>query len=107
MLHASPQWSAAHLEAAQHAGARLLLSAFSSVTEKPLLKFSHLNAHRWPYSHGSGADDQRMLFDPEVGPAVRGDRLAGGRVEGAFLSGVAAAEAICDSKGLQSDESGF
>ena len=107
VLHASPEWSAGHLEAAPDTAARLLLSAFSSVIEKRLPSDSHLTAHRWRYSHGSDADDRGMLFDPEVGLAVCGDWLAGGRVEGAFLSGVGAAEAICDSKGLKLGESGF
>ena len=107
VLHASAEWSAAHLEAAPDTAARLLLDAFSSAIAQQLPPDSHLTAHRWRYSHGSDADDRRMLFDPEVGLAVCGDWLAGGRVEGAFLSGVAAAEAIYDSKGLKLGESGF
>lgn len=106
VLHASPEWSAAHLEAAPDTAARLLLDAFSSAIAQQLPPDSHLTAHRWRYSHGSDADDRRMLFDPEVGLAVCGDWLAGGRVEGAFLSGVSAAEAICDSQGLKLGESG-
>jgi predicted NAD/FAD-dependent oxidoreductase len=45
-----------------------------------------------------------MLFDPEVGLAVCGDWLAGGRVDVAFLSVVGAADAICDSKGFKLGE---
>jgi predicted NAD/FAD-dependent oxidoreductase len=48
-----------------------------------------------------------MLFDPEVGLTVGGDRLAGGRVEVAFLSGVGAADAICDSKGFKLGDPGL
>ena len=106
VLHASPEWSAAHIEAAPDTAARLLLDAFSSAIAQQLPPDSHLTAHRWRHSHGSDADDRRMLFDPEVGLAVCGDWLAGGRVEGAFLSGVSAAEAICDSQGLKLGESG-
>lgn len=47
-----------------------------------------------------------MLFNPEVGLAVCGDRPAGCRVEGAFLSGVRVADAICDSKGFTSGGAG-
>jgi len=47
-----------------------------------------------------------MLFDPEVGLAVCGDWLAGGRVEGAILSVVRAANAIFDSKGFKFGEPG-
>ena len=106
VLHASVEWSAAHLEAAPDKATRLLLDAFSSAIAQQLPPDSHLTAHRWRHSHGSDADDRRMLFDPEVGLAVCGDWLSGGRVEGAFLSGVSAAEAICDSQGLKLGESG-
>ena len=106
VLHASPERSVAHLEATPDTAARELLDAFSSAIAERLPPDSHLTAHRWRYSHGSDADDRQMLFDPEVGLAVCGDWLAGGRVEGAFLSGVAAAEAIYDSKGLKLGESG-
>lgn len=51
----------------------------------------HQDAHRWLFSATPLSLDQLALFDPDSGVVVCGDWLAGGRVEGAFCSGIAAA----------------
>ena len=51
----------------------------------------HQDAHRWLFSATPLSIDRLMLFDPDSGVVVCGDWLAGGRVEGAFCSGIAAA----------------
>jgi renalase len=99
VLHADPDWSAAQLEAAPDDVAKELIVAFSSAVAERLPPHCYLVAHRWRYSHGSDPADRRMLFDCESGLVVCGDWLAGGRVEGAFLAGVGAAEAICGRNG--------
>lgn len=71
-----------------------LLSAFAAAISRPLPEFEFLKAHRWRYSHGSDANSHRICFDPKMGFVACGDWLAGGRVEGAFLSGRQAAAAI-------------
>jgi predicted NAD/FAD-dependent oxidoreductase len=106
VLHGSTEWSAGHAEAAPDTEAWLLPDAFSHAVAEWLPPASHLTAHRWRYKHSSDADDRRMLFDPEVGLAVWGDWPAGGRVGGKFLSGVGAADAICDSEGFKLGEPG-
>ncbi len=99
VLHAAPDWSAAHVEAAPDEAANELLDAFSAAVAERLPRHRHLVAHRWRYSHGSDSADRRMLFDPDIGLVVCGDWLAGGRVEGAFLAGVRAADALRDRDG--------
>lgn len=94
VLHGSPDWSRAHLEAEPPEVARRLLDAFAAAVGHDLPPHRHLAAHRWRYSQGSDPADRRVLFDPNARLAVCGDWLAGGRVEGAFLSGVAAAAAV-------------
>jgi predicted NAD/FAD-dependent oxidoreductase len=94
VLHASPDWSAAHVDAAQDDAARDLLGEFSLAVAQRLPPHSHLVAHRWRYSHGSDLADRPVLHDPEVGLAMCGDWLSSGRVEGAFLAGIQAAEII-------------
>ena len=105
-MHASTEWSAGHAEAAPDTEAWLLPDALSNAIAEWLPPASHLITHRWRYKHSSDADDRRMLFDPEVGLAVCGDWPAGGQGEGEFLSGVGAADAICDSAGFKLGEPG-
>ena len=51
----------------------------------------HQDANRWLFSATPLSIDRLMLFDPDSGVVVCGDCLAGGRVEGALCSGIAAA----------------
>ena len=53
-----------------------------------------LQAHRWRYARVAGTAPQLAYHDRALGLAVAGDWLAGGRVEGAWLSGRAAALAL-------------
>lgn len=94
VLHAAPEWSTAHIEEAPSEAAGELLRAFSAAVAQRLRPHCHLVAHRWRYSQGSDPADRRMLCDPEVGLVLCGDWLAGGRVEGAFLSGLHGADAV-------------
>ena len=94
VLQASPEWSAAHLEAPADRVSKDLTEAFEAVVAGPLPSHRYAVAHRWRYGQCSELDERRMLFDPKMGLAVCGDWLAGGRVEGAFLAGIKAADAI-------------
>jgi hypothetical protein len=94
VLQASPEWSADHLEAPADRVSKDLFEAFESVIAGPLPPQRYVAAHRWRYGQCSEPDERRMLFDPGLGLAVCGDWLAGGRVEGAFLAGFRAADAI-------------
>ena len=94
VLQASPEWSAAHLEAPADRVSKDLIEAFEAVVAGSLPPQRYVAAHRWRYGQCSELDERRMLFDPKMGLAVCGDWLAGGRVEGAFLAGIKAADAI-------------
>jgi photolyase PhrII len=92
VLHAGPDWSAAHWDEAPEAVAAELLEAFRSATGCELPAPAHLDRHRWRYSLASGALDEEFMAAPSCpGLVLAGDWLAGSRVEGAFLSGRAAA----------------
>jgi hypothetical protein len=104
VFHASADWSAAHFELDREDAAAALLSEFSKLVSMTLPKTNHLDAHRWRYSATSRTDDRLALFDGETGLAVCGDWLAGGRVEGAFRSGLAAAAHIIRAIGAVSEE---
>lgn len=104
VLHASPDWSAAHRDLARDAVTEILLKAFAEITAVPAPSLVHLDCHRWLFSATPLALDRLVLFDAATGLVVCGDWLAGGRVEGAFRSGVAAAGCILRQVGISAEE---
>jgi len=105
VLHASSDWSCANPEHTREAVAVELLSAFAQTVPLSLPPTIHIDAHRWLHSATPMSLDRLALFDPNSGIAVCGDWLAGGRVEGAFRSGFAAAENILRQAGILSNDS--
>jgi predicted NAD/FAD-dependent oxidoreductase len=104
VLHASPDWSAAHQYLDKDTVKEALLNAFAGITAAAALTPVHLDAHRWLFSATPLSLDRLALFDGDTGLVVCGDWLAGGRVEGAFRSGVAAADCILRQFGISSDK---
>ena len=100
VLHAGPEWSAAHLEDHPEAVGSQLLDALVTATGIRPPAVAYIAAHRWLFSQGADPADRRALFDPGAGLVMCGDWLAGGRVEGAFLSGVAAAGHVLRQTGI-------
>jgi predicted NAD/FAD-dependent oxidoreductase len=93
VLHASPAWSTAHLEMDSEAVAQHLFDAFCTLT-KTTLRPAYLSAHRWRYARAESPLDDGTLCDAKNNIAICGDWCAGGRIESAFLSGLAAVEAL-------------
>jgi predicted NAD/FAD-dependent oxidoreductase len=91
VLQAAPDWSAAHQDDNPAAVTRVLLDLFGREVSS-LPPVIHRAAHRWLYSATPRPLDRLTLSDPETGLVLCGDWLAGGRIEGAFRSGVAAAD---------------
>ena len=94
VLHASSSWSAAHQEDGPQLVQEILRAEFAQLTGRILPSPMHIAAHRWLYSATPLTLDRQALFDPLSGLVICGDWLAGGRVEGAFRSGVAAADCL-------------
>lgn len=103
VLHASPEWSAAHQELDRERVKATLLSAFSRLTAAVRLHPLHLDAHRWLFSATPLSVDGLVACDDDTGLVVCGDWMAGGRVEGAFRSGVAAATCVLRQCGMPPD----
>jgi renalase len=93
VIHADPDWSAAHLERTPDQAADALLDAFAHAAgialPTPLIR----SAHRWRYAK-SGTADSAGCWDPTLRLGICGDWLLGPRVENAYLSGLALASAI-------------
>lgn len=93
VLHASPEFTRAHLEETPEAVAPRLTEAFAQATGLPLRPREAV-AHRWRHALPSPALEEQSLFDSTLGLGACGDWCGGPRVEGAFLSGVALARKL-------------
>lgn len=91
VIHASPQWSASHLELTKEAAAPKVLAAFFEATGLAPQTPTHMQAHRWRYALAEQPLDEGCLWDADLQIGVCGDWCNGSRIEGAFLSGMAAA----------------
>ena len=94
MIHAAPDWSNTHAEADRHwVRAEMEVSA-SELCGKHISTASHITLHRWLYASVSASPQKACLFDQEKGLVACGDWCLGGRVEGAYLSALAAADSL-------------
>lgn len=91
VLHASPRWSQLHRDGDRVSIMERLVSEFENLIGRRLPAISHRDAQRWLYS-ASPQPLQQLAVADDRGRAICGDWLAGGRVEGAYLSGLHAAE---------------
>lgn len=94
VIHSAPEWSNAHVDHDKAWVENTLLSVASELVDQDLSKAPHKALHRWLYSSVAKDAGQDCLFDPALNIAACGDWCVGGRVEGAFLSGLAAARAF-------------
>ncbi len=89
VLHASADWSEAHLEQDADSVADSLLQAFGQLGAPAPEAWT---AHRWRYACTDPALSKGCVWDAEAGIGLCGDWLNGGTVEGAWLSGRKLAE---------------
>lgn len=92
-LHAGPGWSREHLEEAPEAVTDALVAALGDLAgEKPAVLMQQ--AHRWRYARALHPLHRTADPPAEAGVVLAGDWVGDGRIEGAWLSGEAAADAI-------------
>ena len=84
LLHASSEWSQAHLEQEADAVAAELLHAFTQLGGPAPQAWA---AHRWRYADTEPALEQGCAWHGEHAIGLCGDWLNGGKVEGAWRSG--------------------
>lgn len=96
-IHASVAFSRQHFESDRDEVARLLLDAAADWLGADVIAYQ---VQRWKYSIPASRHDARCLGVTSPGPlAFAGDAFAGPRVEGAALSGLAAADWILAHEG--------
>lgn len=95
VLHGAAAWSSSQFEQPLEASFDALLAAFARIVGKRLPPLVHRGMHRWRYALAAPpAPGPTAVFDRDLQLAAAGDAFVGGRVEGAFLSGVAAARLV-------------
>jgi predicted NAD/FAD-dependent oxidoreductase len=94
VLHASPQWSSMHLEKSADEVRSLLLEAARELPLSQTFTVTSAVAHRWRYALARQPLSCGAIWLGSKNLVLAGDWCNGSRVEGAFLSGVAAAGRI-------------
>jgi len=94
VLHASPARSRAILDVPKEQAAELLLSDFFAQTRVDPVEAIHLTAHRWLYAMPAAAKGEAARYDAQARIGIAGDYLHSPRVEGAWISGKALADAV-------------
>ncbi|NNE68906.1 MAG: NAD(P)-binding protein [Rhodothermales bacterium] len=100
VIQAGPEWSARNLERPPDDIVAELIEAASIVSEAPP-RPAWQRVHRWRYAQGATSAPEQAVWDSSIGLALAGDWLGGGRIEGAWLSGIAAAGFILRDPSLQ------
>ena len=96
VVHASASWSADHLELSAEEVTAALLRELVSVTGHTLAHVSFAQAHRWRFGMTTHALGQPFLANADGTLFVAGDWCLGARVECAYESGVAVAQAVAE-----------
>jgi renalase len=92
VLHARPRWSRRYLDMPQLDAAHWMARALSARLRRTLLP-QMLQGVLWLHSTPMNPLPQECLWDPELKLGLAGDWCDGPRIEGAYLSGLALAEA--------------
>ncbi len=96
LVHASDRFSKEHLELPPEQVISQLLPVFDALVggnQRPQLAL----AHRWRYAKAAQPLIAQYLQDPDSNVWVAGDWCAGSRMEGAWVSGQAAATALLEN----------
>ena len=95
-LHATPEWSARHLEDDPYRVAEALLERLFRLTGLMRRDVGMRIAHRWRYARPVVGAPSGLLTDEAARIVVAGDWTAGARIEDACISGMEAADAMLE-----------
>jgi predicted NAD/FAD-dependent oxidoreductase len=90
VFHTTAEWSRRHLDEAPEAIIAQVMDAVFASTGARRVEPTFAAQHRWRYATTSRALGEDCLFDADSRLVACGDWCRGGRIEGAFLSGLAA-----------------
>ncbi len=90
VIHAGPRWSRSNLEMDSKQVISILFDKFSDIIDTK--NFCSSGSKLWRYASGGRSHQFRYLADLSQSIIACGDWANGGRIEGAWTSGIAAAE---------------
>ncbi|WAT13803.1 NAD(P)/FAD-dependent oxidoreductase [Xanthomonas fragariae] len=99
LLHATAQWSQAHRDATPEA---VIASILPGLAALGLPLPQSCEAYRWTAASTDSPLQIGCVWDATLGIGMCGDWLAGGKVEGAWQSGMALAQYVCASHAMHS-----
>lgn len=94
VLHGSPAWSESNHAITPERAAEALLEAFWRALGLPAQPAASCEAHRWRFALPENPLVATVIADTALGLYAAGDWCGGPRVEGAYLSGLEAGEAL-------------
>ncbi|UAW97913.1 FAD-dependent oxidoreductase [Halopseudomonas nanhaiensis] len=94
IIQSNAAWAAQHENADPAFVRETLTGAFAEVVDTPLPAPSQSLVHRWLYARSVSPCDWGALAAPDLGLYVCGDWCLSGRIEGAWLSGLQAADSV-------------
>jgi predicted NAD/FAD-dependent oxidoreductase len=98
VIHASQARSRELIDLPKDEAAQALLADFFAATGAAPVAPQHLDAHRWLYALPQAIKGEGARFDPALRLGIAGDYLHSPRVEGAWLSGAALAQRVCQER---------
>lgn len=98
VIHASPARSRELIDLPKEEVAQILLADFFAVTGAAPAEPQHCDAHRWLYALPQALSGDGARFDAALRIGIAGDYLHSPRVEGAWLSGRALAQAMLQER---------
>lgn len=98
VIHASPARSRDLIDLPRDEVAGILLADFFAAAGIAPTAPVHCDAHRWLYALPEALKGEGARYNPDLGIGIAGDWLHSPRVEGAWLSGRALAEAVAQER---------
>jgi len=98
VAHATTHWSSHHLELEREPAAALLVAAVQQILGDAIPRVERAIAHRWRYARTVKALGRPCLASEDGTLFLGGDWALGARIECAFDSGSAIAQAIIDDR---------
>lgn len=101
-IHGNPDWSQGNVELSKEEAQSQMMECLTDIGFD--CRDSEISLHRWHYASGALAHPIDFLLRNDVSLGLCGDWLHGGRVEGAWLSGLKLAEALIAQRKMSSTQ---